>query len=118
MLNAEQILNANDVEVTNVEVPEWGGEVGIRIMQGKERDKYESICMRKMDKNGKMTTSEGIRTSLLVAVLCDKLGEKLFTPAQVEALNSKSAKLLDRLFKKALEVNGMNEEANAVIEKN
>jgi len=41
-LNKEQILRADDLKTEEVDVPEWGGSVRVRVLTGTERDAFES----------------------------------------------------------------------------
>lgn len=118
MLNAMNILAADDCKVEIVEVPEWNDKVGIRIMGGDERDSYECMILKKTDEKGKVIDSKNIRVMLLVNVLCNEKGERIFTDEQMGDLNKKSSLVLDKLFKKALFINGMDEESKKELEKN
>ncbi|MFE3382837.1 hypothetical protein [Streptomyces anulatus] len=41
-LSAEQILDADDLAIEDVPVPEWGGTVRVKGMSGTERDRFEA----------------------------------------------------------------------------
>ena len=43
-LTADQILAADDMGLKEVNVPEWGGSVYIRVMTVGERDEYERMA--------------------------------------------------------------------------
>ncbi len=49
-LTAEQILAADDMGLKKVTVPEWGGDVFIRVMSVGERDEYERMWIGQKDK--------------------------------------------------------------------
>jgi hypothetical protein len=49
-LTAEQILAADDSGALRVEVPEWSGEVYVRVMSVGERDSYERLWLGNRDK--------------------------------------------------------------------
>ena len=94
-LSKKAILEAKDIKTKEVEVPEWGGSVCIRVISGADRDVFEqAYSEKKMD---------AFRTRFLVLTLCDTSGERLFTNDEVEALNGKSSKVLNRLFDAAWE---------------
>ena len=45
VLSKEQILQADDLKTETVEVPEWGGDVLLRELRGRERDAFEEGSM-------------------------------------------------------------------------
>ena len=49
-LDKKAILGAKDETVVSLNVPEWGGEIGLRAMSVGERDKYENEFIRNKDK--------------------------------------------------------------------
>lgn len=112
LLNKDQILKANDLPFREVEVQEWSGSVRIRTMTVKEQEALILSTTRDGEQDMK-----DFRVKLLSKVLCDEDGERLFTDADIENLGSKSAKVIQRLFKVAQEVNGMAEEVREETEK-
>ena len=48
-LTKDQILAADDMGMLKLAVPEWGGDVYIRVMSVGERDASENEWMRKKD---------------------------------------------------------------------
>ena len=104
-LTAEQILAADDMGLKKVAVPEWGGDVHIRVMSVGERDNYERLWMGKRE-----TGVENFRTEYLARVLCDEKGDLLFSREQVVALAKKSGAVMGRLFDEAMAHNRMTEE--------
>lgn len=104
-LTAEQILAADDLGLKRIEVPEWGGDVYLRVMSVGERDSYERQWIGK-----KETGIANFRTQYLARVLCDETGKLLFTREQTEALATKSGAVMGRLFDAAMKHNSMTEE--------
>ena len=90
MLSKGAILAADDIKIKTVEVPEWGGSVGIRVISGTDRDKFEQSYSDKDMGN--------FRVRFLAAALCDENGGRLFTDDEVEELGKKSSLVLNRLF--------------------
>lgn len=96
-LSKKAILEAKDIKTKEVDVPEWGGSVCIRVISGADRDVFEqAYSEKKMD---------AFRTRFLVLTICDEAGERIFTNEEVEALNKKSSKVLNKLFDEAWEFN-------------
>jgi len=93
-LTREQILSAEDIKTEEVEVPEWGGTVLVKGMNGKERDAFEMSFL-----DGSRATTENIRAKLVSLTIIDpETNKQLFTVADIDALGQKSAKALDRIF--------------------
>ncbi|MBF0417208.1 MAG: hypothetical protein HQL86_03060 [Magnetococcales bacterium] len=104
-LNRQQILDAQDLKTVDVDVPEWGGPVRIREFSGKDRDAFLTAAHKRRDK--------GVieLTALLVALaIVDDDGEEMFTEADIQTLNTKSAHALVRLEEEIRKLNRMNEE--------
>lgn len=108
-LNKEQILSKKDLPLKEVEIPEWGGSVFVKTMNGQERDSFELSVIDEKHK-GKMNL-ENIRAKLCAVCLCDENGERLFSDKEVFALSKKSASALSKIFQVAQELNGLSPES-------
>jgi hypothetical protein len=104
-LTAEQILAADDLGLKKVNVPEWGGEVFIRVMSVGERDSYERKWI-----GHKSDGIDNFRTEYLARVLCDEQGKLLFNRDQIGAFAQKSGAVMGTLFDLAMRHNRMTEE--------
>lgn len=110
ILNKEQILSADDAKRDSVEVPEWGGEVLVKGLSGKERDDYEASIMQQ-DKKGNLSMRlANARAKLVVAAAISEDGSRLFSNEDVAALGAKSAKALSRVYNTAAELSGLKDE--------
>lgn len=116
-LSRDDILNASDLSVELVKVPEWGGEVNIRTMTGTERDAWESSLFETKAGNTK-ANMENLRAKLLVQCIVDDEGAKLFTEKDIHKLGAKSAKALDRLYSIARDLNGVSASDEEELVKN
>lgn len=105
-LTKEAILGANDVEVREVEVPEWGGIICVRGMTGRERQKYEESLQ---GKKGQINTRYALE-KLVALCAVDKDGNRLFSDDDIAALSKKSAKALMRVAAVATELSGLTKE--------
>lgn len=113
-LTKEAILAAKDTNIHSFEVEEWSGTILMRTMSGAARDKFEQTIAHEED--GRV---DNIRALLLSLCICDEEGKLLFpSAADVEALGNKDGAVLDRLFKYAMGINGMNDGAVDDAEKN
>jgi hypothetical protein len=91
-LSKSAILAADDSKKIEVDVPEWGGSVFIKVMSGTERDRFESEFV------GDKKNVDMVRAKLVSKCLCDEDGDRLFSEEEVPQLGEKSAAVLDRLF--------------------
>ena len=115
-LTKDQILNADDLPTREVEVPEWGGAVKIRSLSGKERDSFEDTIQKR--KKGQSIELKGLKVLLLSLTIVNENNSSMFTEEDLEKLNAKSARALNRLFDAVTEMNGIGEEAVEELRKN
>jgi hypothetical protein len=109
-LTKDQILAADDMGLLKVEVPEWGGEVYIRVFMVGERDSYERMVqLSRLSAGGGVLPVNG-RSELLWRVLCDEKGSLMFSVDDVEVLSKKSGAVMGRLFDMAMKHNYLREE--------
>ena len=106
ILTLESILAADDAKVQTVNVPEWGGDVCVRVMSGTDRDRFESSIMVA----GKVSTDQ-FRAKLVAATVCDEEGKLLCSDQlHVEQLGRKSSVALSRVFDAAQKLNGLTKD--------
>ncbi len=102
-LDKKAILAAKDETVVSLNVPEWGGEIGLRAMSVGERDKYENEFIRNKDKG-----VDNFRSKFLAACICDEDGKLIFSQNDVDALSKKSIKVADKVWKAAMAHNALS----------
>lgn len=95
MLSKAAILACEDKNIITVSVPEWGGDVGIRVLNGRERSMFEAIFQEK--------ASDLFKVKFVACSLCDEKGCRLFSDDEVEALAEKSGSVIARLFDRCWE---------------
>lgn len=102
-LDRKSILAANDVKLEKTPVPEWGGDVYLRVISGADRDRFEeSYADQKM---------KAFRIRFLLLTLCDDSGERLFKDDEAELLGKKSSVVINRLFEAGWKLNAFSQEA-------
>lgn len=108
-LTRDQILAIQDIEIEEVQVPEWGGSVYVRGLSGAERDLFEKSIVTQ---RGKATAVDmaNIRAKLAALSVCDAEGKRLFTERDAKALGEKSASALQRIFEVARRLSGIGDE--------
>lgn len=116
-LGREQILNANDLDYEEVEVPEWAppGEstawVRVRPLSARQRSQIEGqMAQIHMAKKGYDKLGEGA-LKMLVWCVVDENGNQLFGDADVNALAKKSSKPVLRLRDVITRISGMDKES-------
>lgn len=107
LLSKEQIWQAEDIQTLDVSVPEWGGDVRLRGLSGRERDEFEakSLVQRGQDRQ---VNVRNLRARLIAACAINEDGTQLFQPSDLLHLGSKSAVALERLFDAARKLSGMS----------
>ena len=109
-LSADDILAAKDLEILPVDVPEWNGSVNLRVLPA---DEGLALNEELQDLQKAKNQTDAIFL-LLGACLVDAAGKRLFsTKESVQALKSRSIKVLLRLQKIALQLQGWGDEAPA-----
>lgn len=109
VLKREEILKADDLARELVSVPEWGGDVYVRGMNGAERDKFEASIVETKGKS-QVVNMANIRAKLASLTVCDESGQRLFSQEDVQALSQKSAAGLQRVFLVAQRLSGIGEQ--------
>ncbi len=110
-LNISDILNKNDVVSKTIEIPEWGGSVEIRSMTGEARDAYEESVFKRLDNGEYERDLSNARAKLIAACVYGPDGLRMFkSDAQIKALGSKSAVVLDRLFTECQNINAISQQ--------
>ena len=99
-LSRDAILAAVDSAVQEVDVPEWGGKVLVRVLSGTERDAMEAEVT---GNGGKLRPN--FRGRFAALVLADPDGKRIFTDADAVTLGKKAASALSRIMDAALALN-------------
>lgn len=111
MLTKHQIFSANDTRIEKVSVPEWGGEVGIRVISGAARDQLDVFLAGIVDAKGNVINPAGLRTKVCVLACCDDAGEPIFSEKDIPVLLEKNSVALDRVSDAAMKLNGLGKKA-------
>lgn len=112
LLTREQIIGADakdDRDYDIVDCPEWGGEVRLRSITGRQRDEYEQSMIQQSGSDRRVNLRNA-RAKLIILCAVDEDGRPLFTSEDLTALGRKNAKPLDRLFEAAQKLVGMSDD--------
>lgn len=96
MINLADIKDITKVEIN---IPEWNTSCYLSELTAGDLDAYTQEVIEKAD---------NIRSRLLVKVLVDENGKKLFNNGDVPMLASKSGRVINRLYLEALKINNLN----------
>lgn len=107
----DSILDGNDSSISDpIPCPEWGKDcvLHVRTMTGEERDAFEESCLQKKGKSREFSMAN-VRAKLVCLAACDADGKPVFRRGDEIKLGKKSAKVLDRLFAAAQQMNGISD---------
>lgn len=116
MLTRDAIFSATDRKHKTVNVPEWGGDVRIDVMSGADRDEFDAWLMD--NRKGDTFNTKKMKVFLLCMTVAGEDGKKLFTLADLDALNEKNGEVINKLFEVAQDINGMSQKSVERLEKN
>ena len=74
-----------------------------------ELDKFQASILTGKGKNRDVNL-KALRSKLVALTVVDGLGVPIFSDADIQALGNKNAGALNRIFQKAQELSGLNEE--------
>jgi len=117
ILTKELILQAKDLPIELVEVPEWGGSVYVRGLTGAERDSFEAGIVQLKGKS-QTVNMKNVRAKLLQLTIVDENGNRLFNVEEIASIGAKSAMALERLFNVASRLSGITPEDAEELAKN
>lgn len=105
-LTRERILAIEDRQIEIVPVPEWGGKVRVKGLNGRERDLLESTIMEQRGRDMKANL-QNYRAKLVVLSCVKHDGAPLFNLADVRLLGEKSAAAIARVADVASRLAGL-----------
>jgi hypothetical protein len=112
-LTKEAIMSASDLSSRVVSVPEWGGDVRVRMLSAEEIEKFYTERHRNKTVGGMDVGM--VRAGLVSMALVDDNGNRLFTDEEACNLNTKNNHVIQRLFDVVAEMNGMTEESKKAV---
>lgn len=116
----DQIERVNDTKVSEpIPVPEWGEGwvVHVRSISGDEHAEWQELVNAQRGKD-KRVNPKGLKAALLVRTVCDDKGNRLFNSEDASWLGGKSSAVINRLWDRTCELNGMGDDAQKKLEKN
>jgi hypothetical protein len=118
MAATKESILAHRAKLTPVDVPEWGGQLYVRVMSGAERDAFEDETFKLNGKDVEINRKNA-RARLLVRCIVDEGGERLFNDnGDATLLGEQPADVLDRVYAIASKANGLSKADEDDIAKN
>jgi hypothetical protein len=98
-LSRAEFLAANDkgLQEYTIKTEGYGGVVYLKTMSAKEQLDIEKSSRNKNEDN--------LATKLIVMCVCDEQGNPLFTEADIDAINNKSASVVLELYEAIIHIN-------------
>ena len=112
MLTREQILDCPDLKQETIDVPEWGGQVMVSQMTVGQREEY-ARRIRVGDE-----VKNVMAWLVALSVVDVTTGKPIFTEADIDALNGKNPKAMQRIVAVATRLNAIGEDAVETAIKN
>lgn len=119
ILSKQDILQAKDLVIERVDVPEWGGTVCVRSISAAERGLIEEEAARYKETKGKGSSFARTFTVKMASMaICDEQGERLFDEKEIVLLQNKNAAVVSRVAEVAQRLSGFSKKDLEELEKN
>ena len=106
-LTREQILEAKDIQMKKINVPEWGGDIYVKGLSGIANEKFQESIIEIKEDGKRKVTYKYMRAKLLALTICDENGNLLFSEEDIEALDNKSSYVLSIIYETAQRLSGL-----------
>ena len=114
----DDILKSRTAKPKMEAIQVFGHPLYVRKIKGAELDQYEGQRLDIRSAKDIRINYRNMRARLVVLVLCDENGERIFSDADVEAVGELPADELDAIYDVGLRLNGMDKDATERLEKN
>ena len=116
LLTKNAILDTEARTYKTIHIEEWGGDLRLRSLVGRERDAYEqSLSVTRGNKT--KPNLENFRARMVALCAVDEAGDLLFTNhVDMAALGEKNAGGLFKAYKACQELNGMGDDEEDEVE--
>lgn len=117
-ISREAILKAQDLKREKIEVKEWGGDIWIRELTGREYIKFSELFDASAVQKGKGKINGAASALPLLDVarvvcwsVCDAKGRRLLQDTDAKALTEKNFTVVNGIFMRVLKLSGLTAEA-------
>lgn len=119
VLSKQDIVQAKDLTLEKVSVPEWGGDVFVRSISARERGQIEAAAAKYKENKGKDDSFARTFTVRMAALaICDEKGSPLFSLDEIDLLAQKNAAVVVRVAEVAQRLSGFSKKDLDDLEKN
>ncbi len=105
ILSRDDILKADDLKRVKVSVPEWGGDVYVREVTGKESVIFDAWMVENKDDKAQLVS--GWHSLMVMLCACDDKGVRLFSDDDLEYVKGKNRDAVMRIANAAIKLNKM-----------
>lgn len=102
LLSKGQIFASEDIQSKIINVPQWNGDVKIKVMSIEEQIEFEKLNKEKKHESD-------VIFAMLYLCCVDEDGNKLFDKKDLPEMQKKSSAVILKLFKECLDLNSLNE---------
>lgn len=114
-LNRDQIrAKADDIPIESVEVPEWGGDVKVRMLGSGSRLRWMIAREKRLEDD----TAADPTALLVTEAAVDDEGKQLFTVQDTDWLSTSNGDVVERIANKIAVMNGLIDGADSDAEGN
>jgi hypothetical protein len=121
-LNKDGILNIDDINIKEIEVPVWNDTVFIRQLTRGQQDEYMKRRFGdvEMKQHGRQQNIEsnidlfGHDAWVFAQGVCDEKGERLFTNGEVSKLNEKNGEAIGFVANEIVKFSGMEQDVEDI----
>jgi len=118
ILTKQDILQARDVKIEQVDVPEWNGSVFVRSITAAERGQIEEAAAKFKESKGKDSFARTFTVKFASLAICDEDGKRLFEDKDIALLQQKNAAAIARIAEAAQRLSGFSKQEMEELEKN
>ncbi len=112
MIDLKGLEKFTELKVEEVFVEEWNDTIGIKVLSGLRRGKFENEMTKCYDNKGNAKDISGLRFSLLKQCLVNSKHELMINDvASMKMLQDQKGTIIEMLFKKAMEINELNKDS-------
>jgi len=104
----QQIIEADDIQVEPLFVPEWGVTIEVRGMNGHARAKYMEDF--RDPESGRINYPALYPIAIIECSYDPDTGERIFEPGDQDIINTKSGKALERVASVVMRLSGMGDD--------
>ncbi len=105
-LSRSDILEAEDLQIKEIEIPEWGGTIRVRGLTGTQRDEYLSSLLVNPGVSADLKLANAT-AKLVYQCVVDKEGKPAFREGDILLLGKKNGHALNQVYELASELSGL-----------